>query len=82
MLVIYCDIFEEFEEFLRILRTKSTLSQKLNITKIGKLFFHRFQNIANLLGQKKCGYFSDIVVNLLSIFRTKSTIFQKNKIEK
>ena len=75
-MAIYGDIVVNFQ---RILSTESTISQKL---KIRKKIVHRFQNIANLLGQKKCGYFSDIVVNLLSIFRTKSTIFQKNKIEK
>ena len=48
ILVIHSDIVINF---LRILSTKSTISQKIKITKMGKLFFHRFQNIVHLLGQ-------------------------------
>ena len=36
--------------FLRIFSTKSTISQKIKIAKIKKLFLHRFQNIAHFLG--------------------------------
>ena len=53
--------------FQRILNTKSTLSQKL---KIGKLFFHRFQNITHLLGPKTTyGPFfrGGITLNILSV---------------
>ena len=35
--------------FLRNLSTKSTVSQKINIRKIGKLVFHKLQHIGHLL---------------------------------
>ena len=38
---------------LGILSTRSTISQGLNISEIGKLIFHSFQNIAQLFGQQK-----------------------------
>ena len=51
-LVIYGDIMVNF---LRILSIKSIISQKL---KIGKSFFHSFENIAQLFETKiQCGHF-------------------------
>ena len=53
----------------------------MKIAKIGKLFFHKVQNIAHLLGQKNIGHFwSFILANFLRNLSTKSTISQKIKI--
>ena len=48
-MVNYGDILVNF---LRILNRKSTISQKLKIAKVGILFFHSFQIIAQHLDQK------------------------------
>ena len=42
-------VWKNLSEFSKNLSTKSTISQKIEI---GKLFFHRFQNIAHLFGPK------------------------------
>ena len=52
----------------------SIISQK---PKIGKLFFHRLQNIAHHLGQKKLAIFGYILVNFQRFISIKSTISQK-----
>ena len=66
--------------FIRILSTKSTVSQK---TKIGKFIFNSFQNITHLLGHFFFSHFwLFILVNYLSILSTKSTISQKIKTQK
>ena len=39
--------------FLRILSTKSNITQKLKIAKIGNLIFDLFQDIAQLFGTKE-----------------------------
>ena len=44
--------------FISILNTKSTISQKVEKAKIGYMFIHRFHNIAHLFGPKTdCGNF-------------------------
>ena len=45
-MIAYGDIVVNF---LRILSTKSTISGKKN----RKIYFHRFQNTAHILGQEK-----------------------------
>ena len=42
-------VIKNLSEFSKNLSTKSIISQKIEI---GKLFFHRFQNIAHLFGPK------------------------------
>ena len=74
-MVIYGDIVVNF---LIILRIKSIISQKLRNAKIGKLFFHRFRNIAHPVGQKEFGHFwSFNLVNFLSILVQNKTFLKK-----
>ena len=82
--ILFWCIFFSFDEFLRILSTKSTISRKLNI---GKLFSHRFkgfipikdmqtqgpQEVAKVLWQKNCHFWSFILANTKTFF-----ILQKN----
>ena len=71
-MVIYDNILVHF---LRILNTKSTISQKLTIAKIGNLFFHRFQNIGHLLGQKWPIFLSQKMRDVLKPMKNNYSIF-------
>ena len=63
---MYSDILVNL---LRIFNTKSTISQKLNMAKIGKLFSHRFQNIAHHFGQEKIGHFCSVYLVKIGDFK-------------
>ena len=78
-LVIYRDVLVNF---LRILSTKSTISHKLIILNIGKIFFDRFQNIAHLFGSKtQFGQFWGSLTGISpeNIYNDKKNTFLKKK---
>ena len=70
-MVIYGDIVVNF---LRILSTKSTISQKLKIAEIGKCFLIGFRTLRIFWDQKILTDFCDILGNFLSILSAKPTI--------
>ena len=70
-------VSESGSNSLRIFNTKSNIFQKIEI---GKLFFHRFQNIAHLLVRKKCCHFCSFnLVNFRIILSTKTIISHEMK---
>ena len=78
-MVIHGDIVVNI---IRIWSTKSTISQKIKTAKIGKLLFHRFQNIAHILGQKKWATFGHLwryFGKFSNHFEYKIEHFSKNK---